>query len=234
MHKTQIPQSVIDQITKKRGKRHVFDDLDPTSTALLVVDLQNGYMLKGVAHALMEGAIEIVPNVNRIAAAFRQCGGSVFWLGKIVTAESLKGWSVHHELLCRPEHRNGKIETMREGGEGHKFWHDLDIKPNDQIVYKTRYSAFAQDASNLESKLRARGIDTVVIVGTSTCGCCDSTARDAMMRNLKTIMISDATATRTDEQHNAALTAFYRHFGDVMTTDELIGYIHANAKTTAA
>jgi len=68
-----------------------------------------------------------------------------------------------------------------------------------------------------------------VVTGTDTGVCCESTARDAMMRNFQTIMVSDACASRTDAEHNAALIAFYRNFGDVMSTDELIGYIHANA-----
>ena len=65
--------------------------------------------------------------------------------------------------------------------------------------------------------------------GTDTDVCCESTARDAMMRNFQTIMVSDACASRTDAEHNAALIAFYRNFGDVMSSDELIGYIQANA-----
>ena len=51
----------------------------------------------------------------------------------------------------------------------------------------------------------ARGIDTLIIVGTATNVCCESTARDAMMLNYKVFFVSDANACRTDEEHNATL-----------------------------
>jgi len=107
---------------------------------------------------------------------------------------------------------------------GHQLWVELDVQPNDAIVRKARYSAFIQDSSNIEEVLRARGIDTVIVTGTVTGVCCESTARDAMMRNFKTIMVSDGCATRTDDEHDAALVAFYTTFGDVMSTEEVIGY----------
>jgi ureidoacrylate peracid hydrolase len=72
-----------------------------------------------------------------------------------------------------------------------------------------------------------------VVTGTDTGVCCESTARDAMMLNFKVIMVSDANASRTDDEHNAALIAFYRNFGDVMSTDELTGYIRNNASAEA-
>lgn len=70
----------------------------------------------------------------------------------------------------------------------------------------------------------------MLIVGTVTNVCCDSSARDAMMLNFKTIMVSDANAALTDDEHNAALTAFYATFGDVMDTDQLITCLSRNAE----
>ena len=93
------------------------------------------------------------------------------------------------------------------------------MKPDDLKVQKTRYSAFIQGSSNLEAMLRARGIDTVIITGTVTNVCCESTARDAMMRNFRTIMVTDANAATSDELHNASLSAFYLKFGDIMPTE---------------
>ena len=87
---------------------------------------------------------------------------------------------------------------------------------------KRRYSAFLQGSSDIEAHLRGRGIDSVMVVGVATQVCCESTARDACMLNFKTLMISDACATDTDELHNASLNAFYQNFGDVQTVDEAI------------
>ena len=72
---------------------------------------------------------------------------------------------------------------------------------------KTRYSAFIQGSSNIERLLRDRGIDTLLVTGTATNVCCESSARDAMMLNFKTIMVTDGNAATDDDDHNASLIA---------------------------
>ena len=118
---------------------------------------------------------------------------------------------------------------MAPGSLGHELWAELDARPEDVTVQKTRFSAFIQGSSNLEALLRARGIDTVIVTGTVTNVCCESTARDAMMRNFRTIMVTDANAANNDALHNASLAAFYLKFGDIMGTDMLVGLLNANA-----
>ena len=107
MHKVNIPQSVTDDVVRSRGREHVFDDLDPKKTALLVVDMQNGFLMKGVAHALCEEAVEIVPNINRIAGALRKAGGLVVWIKNTANEESHKSWSVRDEMDRKAQSRNG-------------------------------------------------------------------------------------------------------------------------------
>jgi ureidoacrylate peracid hydrolase len=233
MHRIAIPQSVIDDVVKSRGREHVFDRLDPAKTALIVVDMQNGFMMKGVAHSLCEEAIEIVPNVNRLAGAVRRTGGTVVWIQNAATPESLQSWSVRAEM-DGPERTQRRVNSMAPGTKGYELWAELDVKSDDLIVQKTRFSAFIQGASNLEAVLRSRGIDTVIITGTVTNVCCESTARDAMMRNFRTIMVTDANAAETDELHNASLIAFYLRFGDVMPTDMVIASLEANAARASA
>jgi ureidoacrylate peracid hydrolase len=137
---------------------------------------------------------------------------------------------VFHDQMMTPDVRDRRVKSTWRGSEGHKLWSELDVKAGDQIVEKIHYSAFIQGSSDIEALLRGRGLDTVLVTGTVTGVCCESTARDAMMRNFRTVMIADATAARTDEEHNASLAAFYHTFGDVMTTDEAIGYLAANAE----
>ena len=72
MHEVKIPQSVIDRVVARRGREHCFADFDSTKTALVVVDMQNAFMLDGVGHAVCDMALEIVPNINRLARAVRQ------------------------------------------------------------------------------------------------------------------------------------------------------------------
>src|SRR5271156_460881 len=88
MHKVSIPQSVIDRVVARRGREHCHSDLDPTKTALVVVDLQNAFMMDGVGHAVCEEAREIVPNVNRLARAVRASGGAVVWIKTLFTDAS--------------------------------------------------------------------------------------------------------------------------------------------------
>jgi ureidoacrylate peracid hydrolase len=233
MHKITIPQSVIDDVVRSRGREHVFETLDPAKTALVVIDMQNGFMMKGVAHALCEQAIEIVPNVNRLAAAMRSTGGLVVWVQNAATPESMESWSVRDEM-DGPERTARRVAAMAPGTKGYELWDGLDVKLNDLKIEKTRFSAFIQGSSNLEAVLRARDIDTVIITGTVTNICCESTARDAMMRNFKTIMVTDANAAEKDALHNASLIAFYLKFGDIMPTDMVIAALTANAARASA
>ena len=122
---------------------------------------------------------------------------------------------------------------MTPGNPGHDFWAGLDIKPHDQIVPKYRYSAFIQGSSDLPEQLRAKGFDTVLICGTVTNTCCESSARDATMLNFRTIMVSDGLAAQNDAEHAASLTAFYLIFGDVLTVDEVIDAFSADNEAEA-
>lgn len=234
MHKTMIPDWVKQRVIERRGRAHIYDDMVPARTALVVVDLQNGFMMEGVAHSLIKGAVEIVPNVNKLAGALRAAGGTIVWIRNTATEESFKSWSIAYEKLSNPARAMKRVESLKPGSIGHQVWAGMDVQPEDLIIDKTRFSAFIQGSSNIEAQLRARGIDTVLITGTSTSVCCESTARDACMRNFQTVMVSDGLCAATDEEHNATLLNFYLTFGDVMTTDDAVGYIAANAKKAAA
>lgn len=233
MHKVSIPQSVINRVVERRGREHVYDDLIPAKTALIVVDMQNAFMLPGVAHTLCPMAETIVPNVNRLAATVRETGGTVIWLKTTFTEEALTGWSTYFALVT-PERTAKRIEALTAGSKGHALWHALEVGPDDLIVEKSRFSAFIQGSSNLAELLNARGLDTLLITGTVTNTCCESTARDAMMLNFKTIMVTDGMAAATDEEHNATLRSFYLTFGDIMSTEMLLSCLKRNAQKSLA
>jgi ureidoacrylate peracid hydrolase len=95
MHRLAIPQSVIDRVIERRGREHVYDDVDPAKCALLVVDMQNAFMLPGVAHSLCPMAEKIVPNINRLAQAVRSTGGTVFWIKTTFTPGARRDWSTY-------------------------------------------------------------------------------------------------------------------------------------------
>jgi ureidoacrylate peracid hydrolase len=228
MHKLAIPQKVIDRVVARHGREHIHDDLDPKKTALVVVDMQNAFMLPGVAHALCPMAESIVPNINRLASAVRETGGTVVWIKTLYTDETLKSWSTLYDMLG-PKRTANRAAALTADSKGYDLWSELDVKRDDLVVIKNRYSAFIQNSSNLADELRKRGLDTVLITGTVTNVCCESTARDAMMLNFKTVMITDGNAAVTDEDHNASLIGFYLIFGDIMSTDYAIACTRRNA-----
>jgi ureidoacrylate peracid hydrolase len=233
MHKLEMPQWAIDRTLERRGRLHAHDDLDPRRTALIVVDLQNAFMVEEVAVAYVPAAVEIVPNVNRLAAAVRRTGGKVFWLEHTLDAEATDTWSNYLGMLT-PATREGQLENLAPGSRGHDLYPALEVRPEDEIVEKRRFSAFVQGSSDLPQRLAAHGYDTVLITGTLTNVCCESSARDAMMLNFKTVMVSDANAARSDAEHNATLATFYAVFGDVMDTAYAIERLAANAAAPIA
>lgn len=229
MHKTVISQSVIDRVVARRGREHIFDDLNPAKTALVVVDMQNGFMVPELGHAPCKTAHEIVPNINRLAQAVRETGGAVIWIQTAYTEETLTSWSTLYGMMLPKGRERRKFSLTREN-KGYDIFPDLKIEKSDIIVEKMRYSAFIQGSSDIEQVLNSRGLDTVLITGTVTNVCCESTARDAMMRNYKTVMITDGNAATNDEDHNAALNNFYLTFGDIMSTDFAIECLRRNAQ----
>jgi ureidoacrylate peracid hydrolase len=229
MHKVSISQSIVDRVVTRRGREHIFDDLDPAKTALVVVDMQNGFMVPELGHAPCAMAHEIVPNINRLAAAVRATGGTVIWIQTAYSDETLTSWSTLYGMML-PKGRDRRKFSLSPSNKGYDIFSDLKVEPQDVIVVKNRYSAFIQGSSNIEEVLRQRGLDTLLITGTVTNVCCESTARDAMMRNYKTIMLTDGNAAANDEDHNAALSNFYLTFGDIMSTDFAIDCLKRNVQ----
>jgi ureidoacrylate peracid hydrolase len=216
-----VPEGILARVVARRGTAHIFADLDPARTALVVIDMQNGFMDENVGHAVCPMAREIVPNVNRLAAAVRATGGAVFWIRNTHDEACMTEWSVMQDMST-PEGRRRRAASMSEGTKGHELWPALDLLAQDETVRKYRFSAFLPGASELPRRLRDRGFDTVLITGTVTNVCCESSARDAMMTNFKVVMVSDANAAMTMQEHQASLTAFYLTFGDVMDTDFVV------------
>lgn len=228
-----IPEDIVRRVIERRGSEHCFAELDPARTALAVIDLQRAFMDDSVGHAVAPAARDIVPAVNRLAAAVRAAGGGVFWIKNTHDERCLSEWSVAH-AMATPQMRDKRIAAMSEGTAGHELWPGLELRTEDEIVNKYRYSAFLPGMSVLPERLRARGFDTVLITGTVTNVCCESSARDAMMTNFRTIMVSDGNAAMSQTEHEASLIAFYNIFGDVMDTDMIIAALKSGRAAQAA
>jgi len=174
-----------------------------------------------------------VPNVNRISAALRQGGGTVAFIQNTFDEEAVRSWGVFFDHFCSPQRRARMIAAFTPGAFGHALWDGPDVQPDDMVVRKRRFGAFAPGASDLDRLLRARGIDTLIITGTATNVCCESTARDAMMLNYKVFFIEDCNATFGDAEHNATLSAMAHSFCDVASTEHVLQLL-ANVTTLRA
>jgi ureidoacrylate peracid hydrolase len=232
MHSTEIDAVVRDRILTRRGRLHPFVALDPARTAHVVVDLQSGFMAPG-AIAEIGAAREIVPNVNRISAALRAAGGLVVYIQNTFDAEAVRGWPVFFDHFCTPERRDAMIAAFTPDNPLHEIWPGLDVLEGDLKVRKRRFGAFVPGSSDLHAVLQARGVDTVIVTGTATNVCCESTARDAMMMNYKVVFVSDANATHTDAEQRATLTAMANIFADVASTEEVVSRLSPVAALAA-
>jgi ureidoacrylate peracid hydrolase len=222
MHQAGILDEVRERITRRRGGVAVFDRIDARRTAHVVVDLQNGFMAPG---QLLETpmARSIVANVNRISMALRSAGGIVVFTQHTADAEAVRTWSVYFDHFSTDPAR--MTEVFTPGNPGHALWPELDVANEDLCVIKRRFGAFVPGSSDLHARLHERGIDTLIISGTLSQVCCESTARDAMMMNYKVFFITDANATMTDAEHSGTLSAMAHAFCDVRDTQSMLGLI---------
>jgi ureidoacrylate peracid hydrolase len=220
MHRYTVSDSVKQRLLQRQGKLLSHDTIDAARTALVVVDMQNHFVAEGFP-AEVPLSREIVPTINRLAKAVRNAGGEVVWIQTTATG-ALDHWGNHHKYMLTPERVAKRLASLDEGAEGFKLYPALEPAASDLRVKKIKYSAFIAGSSDIDAQLKSRGIETLLITGTATNVCCESTARDAMMLDYRVIMLSDSNATWTDEEHAKTLDSFMLFFGDVMTSDEAI------------
>jgi ureidoacrylate peracid hydrolase len=220
MHNVSIRQEIIDRVVARRGRLHWFDTLDPKRTALVVIDMQGTFCAPG-SPAEVAVSRAIVDPINLLTRRLRQLGVPVIWVLHANTHSNGKSdWEVFFNHVVTDDVRIRTIESLAPGRQ--TVWSGLEQGNDDITVIKNRYSALVPGASSLERVLRNLGIDTLLIAGTKTNVCCESTARDAMMLDFKVVMLSDCTAALSDDEHRAALETIIQQFGDVMTSDEAI------------
>ena len=102
--------------------------------------------------------------------------------------------------------------------------------PFEYRIVKHKFDAFFE--TDLDAILRFHHVDTVIVTGTATNACCESTARSAFMRDYKVVFPSDANATFDEAMHRATLVNIDLLFGRVMTSDQLLSEI--GVRTAAA
>lgn len=221
----EFPQWLIDRVIARQGILHPYDALDPARTAFVIVDLQNYYTQPGYLGECA-AARAIFPAVNRMAAALRHAGGRVVWV-QTSSEDADVFWSHHHRHMLTPQRSARRLQELHPTHPGYQYPEELDVRPEDLRVVKRCYSALSPGSSSLHEVLQECGIDTVLIGGAATNVCCESTARDAMMMDYRSIMVSDALASYTQEEHIQALYGWMLYFGDVLDVSEVIARLEA-------
>jgi ureidoacrylate peracid hydrolase len=220
MHSVTVRKEIVDRVLQRRGRYHLFDRLEPARTALIVIDMQSAFCAPG-APAEVPAARGIVEPINRLTGELRALGVPVIWV--LHANERIGGksdWELFFNTIVADEMRDKTLASLTAARQS--VWEALVTTPHDRTVLKNRYSAFIPGSSAIERVLRGIGIDTVLVAGTKTNVCCESTARDAMMLDFKVVMVEDCCAALSDDEHRSALENVIQQFGDVMTADEVL------------
>lgn len=209
----------------------------PEKTAMLVVDMQNDFVQEG-APIEVPHARAMVPRLNRLLDVCRAHQIPVIYIHHVIRGGDIDAGRLadHHAAI-----RNNK--AIIAGTPNVEIYEGLKPRPGDLLVAKPRYSAFY--GTDLEGILRSKGIDTLLISGTVTNVCCDSTARDAFSRDYKVIFLSDGTATRdlpdlgfgpvsAKEIQKVVLTVLAMSFAQVSSIDQVIAEIEQRPTATKA
>ncbi|CAI9114156.1 OLC1v1014813C2 [Oldenlandia corymbosa var. corymbosa] len=165
-------------------------------TALLVIDMQNDFILPG-GPMYVKGGQAVVPNVIKSVDIARNRGIHIIW---VVREHDPLGRDV--EAFRRHLYSPGQPKPTSKGSFGAELVDGLVIKDNDYKLVKTRFSAFFN--THLHSYLQSTGISNLVITGVQTPNCIRQTVFDAVALDYQSVtVIVDATAAATPEIHLA-------------------------------
>jgi isochorismate hydrolase len=175
--------------------------IDSTHAALLVIDMQNYF------HQIIQPVLE---NLSKVVQSCRQKKVPIIFTQHGHTDPTSDG-GILGEWWG---------EIILHGTKDWKFIPEIKIESQDTILPKKRYSAFFE--TELDLILRSKGVQNLIISGVMTNLCCETTARDAFMRDYKVFFLIDGTATGKEEYHLATLKNLGYGFAYLTTCDELV------------
>ena len=194
------------------------DRCDPRYAALIVVDVQNDFVSPegsaGKRGDDVGAAIAMIPNLTRLIDQARKVGLTIVY---IRTTHS--EWTDTASWIYRTSQKSG-LSTCREGTWGADFYDGIAPLPSERVVIKHRYSAFIN--TDLNTVLKARGIQSILVCGVATNVCVETTARDGYMYDYYVTMIDDCSAAYDAKLHMSTLENIRRHFGLVASSHQII------------
>jgi ureidoacrylate peracid hydrolase len=198
--------------------RSLKERCDPKLAALLVVDVQNDFVSPqgsaGKRGEDVSAALAMMPNLIRLIDAGRRVGLTIVYI-KTTHSE----WTDTPSWVYRSSQKSG-LSSCREGSWGAEFYDGISPRSSERVVIKHRYSAFIN--TDLNTVLRARGIQSVLACGVATNVCVETTARDAYMYDYYVTLIDDCSAAYETKLHLGTLDNMRRHFGLVASSNEII------------
>ncbi len=200
--------------------------VDPAHTALLIVDMQHDFISPDGAFAQLgidvSAYVELRPKLSALLADARRAGVVVVHLQNTALAgrRSDSPAQIRFNMRMHAQSRRGgpALRYTVPGTPGHAFVPDLTPAPEDLVVAKYRSSGFW--GTQLDLLLRSNAIRSVIVVGCTTEGCVDSTARDALFNDYYVVVARDGVASDDPRQHEAALLLMEHRF-DVTTCRSL-------------
>lgn len=182
--------------------------LNPTSTAVLVVDMLADFCLPGGAMVLPDYEKLLGPQ-NAVIHAVRAAGGAVIY---IVDA--------HRPQLRRDREFLKRAPHCIEGTPGCNIVPELDRDPSDIVVLKRRFSGFFN--TDLDLTLRDMMVDTVIVMGVVTNICVRSTVHDAFFQGYRVIVPQDCCAATGPREQISTLYDISTHFGAVSDAQSIV------------
>jgi ureidoacrylate peracid hydrolase len=194
------------------------DRCDPRYAALIVVDVQNDFVSPegsaGKRGDDVGAAMAMIPNLTGLIDQALKVGFTVVY---IRTTHS--DWTDTASWIYRTSQKSG-LNTCREGTWGAEFYDGIAPLPSERVVIKHRYSAFIN--TDLNTVLKARGIQSILVCGVATNVCVETTARDGYMYDYYVTMIDDCSAAYDAKLHMSTLENIRRHFGLVASSHQII------------
>jgi nicotinamidase-related amidase len=186
--------------------------IDPARAALLVMDYQTGLL------SSLDGADALLTGAANAIELIRQRGARVGYVRMALDDADLEAIPATTRLAARLAEIGSAIRTDSPATAIHDR---VAPEPSDILVRKTRIGAFS--TTDLDQRLRAAGIDTVILAGISTSGVVLSTLRDATDRDYRVVVLADACADPDAEVHDFLITRIFPRQADVVTIAELHG-----------
>lgn len=207
-------QEVLD-LARRAYQSHATFDVNPESSALLVIDMQDEFVRPEWTPYWVPGATRLVPGIKEIIAHARRQDIPVIFTA---FADSHHGFDRPGSGPFMPNRYPDTPhdpEWFRDG----TIWHELEPRPNEVVIHKPSYGAFYD--TPLQTILQNLGRDTIIICGTLTNFCCGTTARQGYERGFNVVVISDLTATDDPQLHDAELKTLQKGFAQVLTLQDL-------------